>query len=429
MAAAVLGVAFLSRPLSGTPVTPAMVFVVVGVLAGPLVLDDLTLPPGGETVRTLAEATLAVVLFSDAARIELRALRREATVPLRLLGIGLPLTIVVGTLVAIPLFPHLSLSDAVILAVILAPTDAGLGQAVVTDRRLPQRVRQSLNVESGLNDGICVPLLLIVLASASGSPAHGHIVVEEIGWGIFGGVASGLLCSQLTNLARSRNLIVREWLQVIPVASAALAYGIAVGLGGSGFIAAFVAGMLFGNLMHGETGKVTVFAEESGALLDGVTFLVFGAVLLGPTLEHATWQMVVYAALSLTVVRVGPVALALLGTRARAPTVALLGWFGPRGLASIVFAVIVQDSGLPNTPTLVATAYVAVAMSVLLHGLSAAPSVDRYISWYKAHPAGRPPSMESTPAPELRTRGPIRAHMPPARGGLDDGADASRRSS
>lgn len=403
-AVAVLGVAFVSRRLSGTPITPAMVFVAIGVLAGPLVLDDITTPAQGHTVRTLAEATLAVVLFSDAARINLRALRHQASVPLRLLGIGLPLTIGFGSLLALALFGTLSLSEALILGVVLAPTDAGLGQAVVTDPRLPETVRQSLNVESGLNDGVCVPLLLIVLAGASGSSAHARTVVaEEIGWGIAVGVA--VVCAVLTNLARRRDLIQGAWLQVIPVAAAGLAFGTADALGGSGFIAAFVAGMLFGNLLHGDTGEVTIFAEETGALLDGVTFLIFGAVLLGPTLEHASWQMVLYAALSLTVVRMAPVALALLGTHARAPTVALLGWFGPRGLASIVFAVIVQDSELANAGPIIATTYLAVGMSVLVHGLSAAPSVDRYVRWYAQRSAGQPASMESAPAPELRARG------------------------
>jgi len=414
-ALAVLGVAFLSRRLSGTPITPAMVFVAVGVLAGPLVLDDITTPPQGHTVRTLAEATLAVVLFSDAARINLRALRHQASVPLRLLGIGLPLTIVLGTLLALALFGTLSLSDALILGVVLAPTDAGLGQAVVTDRRLPESVRQSLNVESGLNDGVCVPLLLIALATASGASAHaGTVVADEIGWGIAVGVGVGVLCALLTNLARSRDLIGGAWLQVIPVAAAGLAFGTADALDGSGFIAAFVAGMLFGNLLHGDTGEVTVFAEETAALLDGVTFLIFGAVLLGPTLEHVSWQMVLYAALSLTVVRMAPVAFALVGSHARAPTVALLGWFGPRGLASIVFAVIVQDSELANVAPIVATTYVAVGMSVLVHGLSAAPAVDRYERWYTERTPGRPASMESACAPELRVRGSA-AHAAAAR--------------
>jgi NhaP-type Na+/H+ or K+/H+ antiporter len=415
-ALAVLGVAFVSRRLSGTPITPAMVFVAIGVLAGPLVLDDINTPAQGHTVRTLAEATLAVVLFSDAARINLRALRHQASVPLRLLGIGLPLTIVFGSLLALALFGTLSLSEALILGVVLAPTDAGLGQAVVTDPRLPETVRQSLNVESGLNDGVCVPLLLIALAAASGSSAHARTVVaEEIGWGIAVGVAVGVVCAVLTNLARRRDLIQGAWLQVIPVAAAGLAFGTADALGGSGFIAAFVAGMLFGNVLH-DTGEVTIFAEETGALLDGVTFLIFGAVLLGPTLEHASWQMVLYAALSLTVVRMAPVALALLGTHARAPTVALLGWFGPRGLASIVFAVIVQDSELANAGPIIATTYLAVGMSVLVHGLSAAPSVDRYVRWYAQRSAGDPASMESAPAPELRARGSA-AHAAAARPG------------
>ena len=180
-------VAGVSRRLSNTPITPAMVVVLLGVLAGPLVLDELAVGPTSATVRKLAEATLAVVLFSDASRIDLRAVRREASMPVRLLGVGLPLTIVLGSLAALALFGSFSLSEALILGVILAPTDAGLGSAVVTDPSLPQRVRQSLNVESGLNDGICVPILLIVLATASGAggPTHpAQVVGEEIGYGL-----------------------------------------------------------------------------------------------------------------------------------------------------------------------------------------------------------------------------------------------------
>ena len=269
--------AAVSRRLSGTALTPAMVVVALGVLAGPLVLDDITVGPTSETVRTLAEATLAIVLFADASRIDLRALAREASIPLRLLGVGLPLTIALGALAAGALFGSLSLSDALILGVLLAPTDAGLGSAVVTDTRLPQRVRQSLNVESGLNDGICVPLLLIVLASASGP-------------------------------------------------------------GGS------------------------ALTEANALLLDAVTFLVFGAVLLGP-----------------------------------------------RGLASIVFAVIVEDSHLAHGATIVDTCYLTVGLSVMLHGVSAAPLVSRYAAWYDAAAARGAPGMEDQAAHAHRARGPARA--------------------
>ena len=191
-----------------------MVVVGIGVLVGPLVLDDLTVGPTSSTVQRLAEATLAVVLFSDASRIDLRALRRQASIPVRLLGVGLPLTIALGALVAVAIFGSLSLSEALILGVILAPTDAGLGSAVVADKRLPQRVRQSLNVESGLNDGICVPLLLIVLATAAGPAGAAHplqVVLEEIGYGLLGGVAAGMLAASIVIVAGGRGLIDDAW--------------------------------------------------------------------------------------------------------------------------------------------------------------------------------------------------------------------------
>jgi len=401
-------VAAVSRRLASTPITPAMVVVAVGVLVGPLLLNDLTLAPTSSTVRRLAEATLAVVLFSDASRINLRALRREASLPVRLLGIGLPLTILLGALLALALFHSFSLSEALILGVILAPTDAGLGSAVVTDARLPQRVRQSLNVESGLNDGICVPLLLIVLATASGAggAAHPlHVLGEEIGYGLVGGLAAGVLAASIVIVAGRRHLIDNAWRQIIPVAAAVLAYGIATGLGGSGFIAAFTAGALFGLIARESSTATMRFTEETGALLDTITFLVFGAVLLGPALEHVSWQIALYAALSLTAVRMLPVAISLWGTHARAPTVAFIGWFGPRGLASIVFAVIVEDTYQVHAGTILTACYLTVGLSVLVHGLSAAPLVDRYAGWYRAAAGKRPPAMESEPAHEHQVRG------------------------
>jgi NhaP-type Na+/H+ or K+/H+ antiporter len=401
--------AAVSRRLASAPITPAMVVVAVGVLVGPLVLDDLTLGPTSLTVRRLAEATLAVVLFSDSSRIDLKALRREAALPVRLLGIGLPLTIVLGTLVALVLFGSFSLSEALILGVILAPTDAGLGSAVVTDTRLPQRVRQSLNVESGLNDGICVPLLLIVLATASGAGGALHplrVLGEEIGYGLVGGLTAGVLAASVVILAGGRQLIGDAWRQIIPVAAAVLAYGIATALGGSGFIAAFVAGVLFGLIAREKSTRTMRFTEETGALLDSITFLIFGAVLLGPTLEHVSWQIALYAVLSLTIVRMLPVAISLWGAHARAPTVAFVGWFGPRGLASIVFAVIVEDTHQARAGAILTACYLTVGLSVLVHGLSAVPLVSRYAAWYRAAAGKRLPAMESEPAHEHRGRGP-----------------------
>jgi NhaP-type Na+/H+ or K+/H+ antiporter len=389
-----------------------MVFVLIGVLVGPLVFDEVTNAPTGSAVRTLAEATLAVVLFADASRIKPRVLRREYAVPLRLLGIGLPLTIALGAVLAALIFDQLSVTEAIVLAILLAPTDAALGEAVVTEPRLPSRIRQGLNVESGLNDGICVPLLLIALAAADveDKSASGHhaltIVVEEIGYGVLGGVAAGLAAAAIVAFGSRRNLIAGSWLQVIPVAGAGLAYGIAAALGGSGFIAAFVAGAIFGALVSRESEEASRLNEELGGLLGGVTFLIFGAVLLGPALEHLSWQIALYAVLSLTLVRMLPVAIAMIGTGAHAPTVGFLGWFGPRGLASIVFAVIVvEEANLPGAETILLTTYLTIGLSVIAHGLSAAPLAQRYARWYESHARDPVPTMESAPTPDHRTRG------------------------
>lgn len=412
VAATLLVVAGVSRRLTDTSFTPAMAFVLIGLLMGPLVIDQVAVAPTSATVRRLAEATLAVVLFADASRIKLPVLKREYAVPLRLLGIGLPLTIILGALLAAAFFPHLNAAEAVVLAVLLAPTDAALGQAVVTEPRLPSRIRQGLNVESGLNDGICVPLLLIALAAADvedkmATSQHAiGIVAEEIGYGILAGAVAGLVAAGVVAVGFRRRLISGPWLQIIPVAGAGLAYGIAVGLGGSGFIAAFLAGAVFGWLVPRKSEAASRLNEELGGLLGGVTFLIFGAVLLGTTLKHLSWQIALYAVCSLTLIRMLPVAIAMFRSGARWQTIGFLGWFGPRGLASIVFAVIaVQEAHLAGANTILLTTYLTIGLSVLAHGVTAAPLARRYARWYELHPVDRLPAMESVPAPHHRPRG------------------------
>jgi sodium/hydrogen antiporter len=412
IAASLLATAGVSRRLTHTSFTPAMAFVLIGLVVGPLAADEVAPAATGATVRTLAEATLAVVLFADASRIKLRLLKREYAVPLRLLALGLPLTIVAGALLAAAQFSQLNVAEAVVLGVLLAPTDAALGQAVVTEPRLPSRIRQGLNVESGLNDGICVPLLLIALAVADvddhATTAHHavSIVLEEIGYGILGGAAAGLAAAWVMANGTRRDSITGSWLQIIPVAGAGLAYGVATALGGSGFIAAFIAGAVFGTLVARESEPASRLNEEIGGLLGGVTLLMFGAVLLGPTLQHVTWAIALYAVLSLTVVRMLPVALAMVGSGAKWQTVAFLGWFGPRGLASIVFAVIaVQEAHLAGATTITRAAYLTIGLSVFAHGITAAPLAQRYARWYAGHPRDLPPAMESIPASHHRVRG------------------------
>ncbi len=406
-----LGFAAISGRLDGTPITPAMVFTAAGLLVGVEALGIVDPAATGAEVKLLAEATLAVVLFSDASRIDLRVLRGELGVPVRLLGIGLPLTIVLGFVTALVLFDALAWPEALVLAVILAPTDAALGQAVVSLKRLPSRVRQGLNVESGLNDGICVPLFLVALAVAQAEEdaiGNGHafrLVVEKIGYGTLVGAAAGAAAAAIVVVAGGRQFIAPAWLQVVPLAGAALAFEVAEAIGGSGFIAAFVGGAVFGGLRNQRGGEVSYLLEEAGAVLGALTFVIFGAVLLGPALGDMTWQIAVYAVLSLTVIRMLPVAIAMAGSGARRPTVGFLGWFGPRGLASIVFALlVVEEGGLPQDDLLLTVTFVTVGLSVLAHGISAAPLANRYADWIEANPPTAPTRVERATGPELRLR-------------------------
>ncbi len=425
IAVTLVGYAAIAGRISGTSLTSPMVFTGCGLLLGSEILGFVDLAPLGEDVQTLAEATLAVVLFADASRIDLRALGREAAVPARLLAIGLPLTIVAGFLIALPLLGSLAWDEALLLAVILAPTDAALGQAVVTLPRLPPRVRQSLNVESGLNDGICVPVFLVVLAVASvesdalGGRAAVRLVGEQIGYGALAGILAGAAGAVAVRLAGRARRTDDAWLEAVPLAATGLAWGIAHPLGGSGFIAAFVGGVAFQALRRDDEGEVGHFIEETGDVLGAVTFVVFGAVLLGPALADLSPAIVVYAVASLTVIRMVPVVLSLVGTGMRRETVGFLGWFGPRGLASIVFALMLQeDGGVDHAGTIMSTVFVTVGLSVLLHGLTAAPLADRYARWFASHPAGHAPAPESVDVPEIRWRRagrPLVVMPPPAR--------------
>src|SRR5262249_28282443 len=282
-----LAYAAFSKRLDGTSLTAAIVFVGAGFIFGTEGLDWLHGGYGEHAISTLAEATLVVVLFTDAARIDLRALRNEYSVPGRLLGLGLPLTIVAGTIAGAVVFHDIRWAEAAVLAIVLAPTDAALGQAVVTDPALPSRIRQGLNVESGLNDGLCVPLLTIALAVAqaeSGGTTATHaarLVFEAIGWGILGGLLAGVVAAYVLRWGRRHASIESHWMQVVPVIAAVGAYGMADAYGGSGFIAAFVAGVAFGRLAP-EDESNAAFSEELGGGLHGLTPIGFGAPGLRP---------------------------------------------------------------------------------------------------------------------------------------------------
>jgi len=365
-----------------------MLFMAFGYLVGPRALDVVSIGLGSELVQMFLEGTLVIVLFTDAAVIDVRAVRREAFLPGRLLGIGLPLTIVAGTLAALVFFDHLGFWQALIIAVILAPTDAALGQAVVTNKSVPAMVRQGLSVESGLNDGIVVPFLSIALAGAANEMKTGGeiatVFLAEIGWAIIAGVLVGWLGARALKGAGERGWVTRDWRLLAAPILALLAFAVADPIGGSGFIAAFVAGITFGHNIRSIYPDICDFSEGVSHLLTVVAFLVFGALILGPSVPSMTWTMVAYAVVALTVVRMVPVAIALIGTGLRVPTVLYIGWFGPRGLASLVFAgTAVVESDAAAAPFVLAVVSVSVAMSVVAHGASAVPLSRIYATWFK----------------------------------------------
>jgi NhaP-type Na+/H+ or K+/H+ antiporter len=308
-------------------------------------------------------------------------LRGIRNLPVRLLTIGMLLTLALGALAALPIFPGLSLWEAGILSAILAPTDAGLGQVVVTSEKVPATVRQALNVEAGLNDGLSVPFLLFFIALshavASGSAAElGRFVVEQLGYGAAIGLAIGLAGGWALGAANRRGAILTSFRQialvVLPIACALVSEA----TGASMFIAAFVGGLAV-QVGFPEAGKDSLeFTDEWGQVLNLFVFFLFGILLgrLGPTFTAAD---VVYAVASLTVIRMLPVAVALVGTRLSRGTVVFMGWFGPRGLASIVLALVYLEApgATPGERTILSAVAATVAISIFAHGLSARPGI------------------------------------------------------
>jgi len=364
------------------PLSGPIVFTAFGLAFGPVGFGLLSFRVNDEGLRTLAELTLALVLFTDAAGADLAVLRRSQRIPRRLLLVGLPLTILAGLAIGRVVFPGLTLFEAGILATMLAPTDAALGSAVVTNPQVPAEIREGLNVESGLNDGICVPILLLFLALATGATTAGgeldlalRLFAEEIGIGLAVGLMLAALGSWMITHGSERGWITGTWRPMIVVALSLSCFGAAQALGGSGFIASFCGGLLFGSLARKHKNDLLRTAEGTGGTLALVTWVAFGAAVVGQTMASFRWPIVVYALLSLTVIRMLPVFLSLVGTGVRAGGRLFIGWFGPRGLASIVFIIIVLDKGLPGSETLALAVVCTITLSILLHGFSANPLV------------------------------------------------------
>jgi NhaP-type Na+/H+ or K+/H+ antiporter len=386
-----------------------MVFTAVGALVAITGVVDPA--PGGEDAAlllALAEVALALVLFADASRVNLRRLRRGAETPIRLLSLGMLLSIGLGTVVGVLLLEGLDAWECAALAAILAPTDAALGAAVVDNERVPRFIRQTLNVEAGLNDGLAVPFLLMFIAGATVSEGFepgsflASTALEKIGIGVLAGALAGLIGGRLVRRARAANWSTGTSEQLAMAGLAVALFALTEELGGSGFIAAFVGGLLAGPRIESDRRRALGFVDEEGAMVAAFVFFALGLSAV-ELFDALTWQIWVYALLSLTLIRMLPVALALLGSGLRLPTTAFIGWFGPRGLASVVLALIVleQETQLQNVDTLVLTTLLTVILSVVGHGFSAGPLSRRYAGWAESLP---PDAAERGEAAEVPTR-------------------------
>jgi NhaP-type Na+/H+ or K+/H+ antiporter len=379
--AALFCYSLLSRPLQQSVVTAPMVFVFTGGIATLVLPDVLSATPERHVFLQLAEVGLVLLLFTDASRSDLTTLKHRGTLPARLLSVGMLLTIAVGTLAAHWLLPGLSWWEAGILGAILAPTDAGLGQVLVSSDQVPKPIREALNVEAGLNDGLSVPFLLFFIALAVSASAGDEasllqFVGEQLGIGCLIGLVVGIAGGALLHRAHQRGWITAAFQQLGVVALPVACLLISEALGASMFIAAFVAG-LAAQTVFPTVGRHSVeFAEDWGQLVNLGVFFLFGMVIARDW--HAlNMTSLLYAVVSLTVVRIIPVAIALIGAGLDRTSVAIIGWFGPRGLASIVLGLVYleAEAHLPGEPMIRSAVIATVLISIFAHGITAIPCI------------------------------------------------------
>lgn len=416
--AVVAGLTVLWAAVSGRAerlgITAAMVFTLAGLALGGERALHITLT--ASAIRGGAEFTLVMVLFADAARVRLPSLRHDLGLPTRLLAIGLPLTVLLGAGAAAVLFGSLGGWMVVLIGACLAPTDAGLGAGIVTDSSVPSRIRRALNVESGLNDGIVAPLVSLAVAALVGESSHITASVaeaaREIGLGAAVGVGGGIVAGWVLSLAVRRGWAAAGTAAVATTAAAIGVYALALAVDGNGFVAAFAAGLCFGAFRQEVGAQALELTEGAGQLLACLVWFAFGAAMLRPALSSpALGRAVVYAVISLTIVRMVPVALALYRTHLGATSLAFIGWFGPRGLASVIFALLADDKLGNEAATLVTIVSVTVAVSVVAHGLSANPLIARYAKHAGSRASDHPLRTEVEVPPARRSFGVL---APPA---------------
>jgi NhaP-type Na+/H+ or K+/H+ antiporter len=381
----------LSERLAAHNLTGPLVFLVAGFVAANPNWGFVTVDVESSTVHVLAELTLALLLFADASGVPLASARTDLPLTARLLGIGLPLSIAAGVGLAVLVFPDLPLALAGLIAAGLAPTDAALSASVIADRRLPSTVRRVLNVESGLNDGVATPVVTLCIASAAtalGLVAHhdeaGFSALGELVVGVAVGAGLAAVGGVALRIAHRRGWMEHGSRQLATLALALLSFLVAAEAGGNPFVSAFIGGLVFGAVVARSDAVESVeLAELSGGLLSLVLWFIFGAVFVIPAFEDLDVRVVLYAVCSLTVVRMVPVAIALAGSGTDRATKLFIGWFGPRGLASVVFALLALEELGDTDPRITAairTIAVTIVLSIVAHGLTARPLSNRYLA-------------------------------------------------
>ena len=390
IAIVILGYGYFSRLLNRYNISGPMVFTAVGILLSPLFLGSGTIQPNSKAVQIIAEIALILVLFSDAAALNLAHLKTQWKLPTRLLFIAMPITIILSTYTAQLFYPGESILYLFLLALILAPTDAALGKAVVSDTRIPEIVRNTINVESGLNDGIVFPVLLTTLAIITseqvGDQGSGWMsyIAQQISIGAIAGSLVGWTGAKLARKAIGREWMEHQYFNLIPIALAIFAYYFAEYFGGNGYIAAFFGGLLLGNTDLELKSYVENFAESEGEFLVMVTFLIFGLVFIPATIAYWDTKVWIFALLSLTVLRMFPVVIGFGRFKLDFPTRLFIGWFGPRGIASILYILVAmhQLGTIQGHETIFAVASLTISLSIILHGLSAQPLAILYSRHY-----------------------------------------------
>ena len=390
LAVVALAYAMVSKRARATPITAPIVFVAVGALVSGEVLGVLHLEVEPAVMHLLAEFTLIFLLFADASKIDIRQLRRTKSLPLRLLLVGMPLSVLAGVGIGLWLFPDWPFGSVLALAALLAPTDAALGQAIVEDERLPEGLRRGLAVESGLNDGIAVPIVVTGIAMSSAATANQaeswmSFAAMQVILGPLVGAACGFFGGRSLQWAETRGMVDGSQKAIAGVALAALSYALSEALGGNGFISVFVAGITVGAAAPAACSKFHDFVENEGQLLMFLVFVLVGSIYTLPIVRQATWLHVAFAVLALTVMRMVPVFICLLGSGFSMWSKLVVAWFGPRGIATIVFAIVALESEhLPMREEIFSVAILTVVMSVFAHGLTAAPSASVFSRVCKA---------------------------------------------